>query len=176
MNKSKNKGVVVVIPGYGMTSLSAPIVKLHAAIKYAGYRVFDYKVSWKSPLSKQVRNLPKDSILIGFSLGAVLAYLVAKKYGCKKVIMASMTPVQEYSQTLWMREVYEKDMRKKDAELCAKDITSIKIQPDKLTCEHIVLAGEQEDSAKVWKPDFLVPKTTHTINRSYINAIIKTLS
>lgn len=86
-----------------------------------------------------------------------------------------MTPVQKYSKTLWIREVYEKDMDEKDAKLCANDITRVKINLNDLKSKCIVLAGELENKKRVWKPDILVPKTNHELSASYIEAIIKLL-
>lgn len=174
-NQTKEKGTVFIVPGYGMSNSSAPIVKLHKAVTRAGYQTSGWNIAWNRPLSKQVHEIPQDSIVVGFSLGAILAYLVAKQYGCKKTILASMTPVQKYSKALWIREVYGKDMDKKSAALCARDITNIKINPNKLRCAYAILAGELEDKKKVWKPDILIPETNHELNDSYIKAIIKLL-
>ena len=41
----------------------------------------------------EIPKLPEDSVLIGFSVGAVIAYLISLKYPVKKLILCSPSPI-----------------------------------------------------------------------------------
>jgi hypothetical protein len=53
-------------------------------------------LDWKNKISKQVFFVEKDSVIFGFSLGAILARLVIQKHECKLVIFSSMTPLRHF--------------------------------------------------------------------------------
>ena len=70
---------VYIIPGLGHKKYDLP-----KYIKYLYLSIDD------------VLNLPKlpnDSVLIGFSVGAVIAYLISLKYPVKKLILCSPSPI-----------------------------------------------------------------------------------
>lgn len=129
------------------------------------------KIDWDKPLSSQVFKVNKNDTIIGFSLGAVLACLIAKKYGCR-AILCSMTDIQSYKRSIWISEM-DKSLNKEDALNYVEDIMSLNLKPNKDSS--IILAGELEKKG-VWKGDLLVPETGHVMNKAYINAIMKILS
>ncbi len=168
------KKKIYIILGYEESPDLSRYQALKLACSQKGYEVCFPTVDWHKPLSPQVFFIEKGATVLGFSLGAVLAYLIAKKNPCKKAIFASMTPIHRYSRTLWLKEVYLKDMSKVLAEACAKDIKSFKVDLHKLKTPHVVLAGELEQK-KTMPADFLVPKNNHRMNSKYINAIAQLL-
>ncbi len=47
--------------------------------------------NWKKGLSDQVFGVTKNDVVFGFSLGGILAMLIANQYKYKKIILASAT-------------------------------------------------------------------------------------
>lgn len=166
---------IYLIPGYGELCDVKRYQSLITALKTKGHKVHCVDPDWHTPLSQQVFHVGKNAIVIGFSLGAILAYLVAKKHYCQKAIFASMTPVHKYPLKLWLKEVYDKDMPKDRAMACARDTKSIKIDLKNLKTPHVVLAGALEKEDSVTKPDLLVPKVGHRMTSAYADAIAKLL-
>jgi esterase/lipase len=171
---------IYLIPGLGENCNLLRYKKLKEVLKKDGYNVVCVNPDWYSPVSKQVFSVEKDAIVIGFSFGAILAYLVVKKYPCKKVIFASMSPIHTFS----FKEL-QKDFRKditpklgkelaqtRGTEL-AKDIKKIKISLKELKTSFITLAGENEEKIMLKGVDFIVPQTKHIINDRYIKCIQK---
>ncbi len=77
--------MIYIIPGLGEKKYKLP--------KYVYYLHLTIDDVFNLP------KLPKDSVLIGFSIGAVLAYLIAYKSPIKKLILCSPPPiVQRYKQ------------------------------------------------------------------------------
>lgn len=71
--------MIHIIPGLGSKKYNFP-----KYIKYLRLSIDD------------VLNLPKlpnDSVLIGFSVGAIIAYLIALKHPVKKLILCSPSPI-----------------------------------------------------------------------------------
>lgn len=156
------------IPGLGEKCNLVRYKKLAQALQKKGYVVHPINPNWYRPLSENVFPVKKEDIIIGFSFGAVIAYLIAKKYPCKKVILASLSPIHEFSFESLVKD-YRIHMKKDLAIEIAKDIKQIKISLRSLKVPYVTLMGELEhDSA-----DFFVPKTGHEINSAYIRCIEK---
>lgn len=164
------KTKIYIIPGYGETCILKRYTELSLVLKKIGYDVRCVNPDWKKPLSQQAFRIEKDSIVCGFSFGAIIAYLTVKKYPCKKAIFASMTPINSYS-FKDIQKHFSKTLSPKDATVYAKDIKSIKINLKNLTTPHITMAGSEEKMLA----DILVPKTGHRMTSVYINAIKKVL-
>jgi hypothetical protein len=167
------KGTIYLIPGYGESCRLKRYQTLVRTLRNKEYSVICKNPKWNKPLSHQMFPVEKDAIVFGFSLGAVLAYLVAKKYPCQKVIFASVTPIHKYSFETWVKEGFIKEMSRDRAEICARDIKNIKFSLRTLKTPYVVMAGEFEDKKKVMSPDILVPKTDHRMTKVYANAIAR---
>ncbi len=150
------------MPGY------RTLVKI---VRAQGYEIIPVNPDWLVPLSKHVFRPQKNAVLIGFSYGAVLAYLIAKKYPCRKVIFASLSPIHTFTYKMLVEED-SKIMPRKNAIANAKDIKKIKIQIKSLKAPYISLRGELE---KEMEGELLVPKTGHEMTPAYINAVTKLL-
>ena len=106
-------------------------------------------------------------------MGAVLAYLSVQKKPCKKLILASISPVNTFRFTSFQKFLRE-HMSVEESIKVAHDILDIQIKLGKLKTSYISIMGEKEKIVKGEKiPDFIVPKTTHRIDKRYIEAIIK---
>ncbi len=131
------------------------------------YKVNPVNPNWYRPISEQIFPVEKSAILVGFSFGSILAYLIAQKYPCKKIIFASISPIHEFSFDSLVKDLC-KHMSKSLAEEITSDLKSIKISLKSLTTPYIILAGQLEKM----KADFLVPSTGHRMTPKYIKCII----
>jgi hypothetical protein len=156
------KKVLHIIPGWEETCRRKPYKELTRLAEKKGYEVICHKVDWSSPLSPQVFPIGKDDVIFGFSLGAILAWLVAEEYNCKHLILASMTPHYNFT---------DKKIKK-----LLNDLTGTKFVNDivrHLDKKHkakkqTVIYGDKEEE----KADILVLNTNHELNDRYIKTII----
>jgi pimeloyl-ACP methyl ester carboxylesterase len=163
------KKIIYIIPGQGENCTLARYKALAKVLVKKGYNVKKINPDWYRPLFEQIFPVEKDAVILGFSFGAVFAYLLAKKYPCRKVIFASLSPLHTFS-----RESLIQDMRPYMAETLAHEIAidfkHIKIQLISLKVPYICLAGQYEKGIAA---DFLVPKSGHRITPAYIKCIEK---
>lgn len=157
------KKIFYIIPGLKESCDSKPYCFLADAVREMGYKVVCIDVNWAKPLSSQVFTVQKGAILFGFSLGAILAWLVAQKYTCQHLILASMTP--HYSFT-------NPKIKKALVDLTGKEFIGDIV--NNLKTKHrakrwTVMYGDREKE----KADVLVPKTGHRINSNYVKEILK---
>ncbi len=153
-----------IIPGWKEYSRYKVYQSLANIAKKKGYEVIFYEIDWGKKMSEQIFPVEKNSIVFGFSLGAILALLIAQKYECKKLILASMTPLYSFK---------DKEMRKALIDLLGADfiddvIKNLKTKNKALNQISIYGDKEEEDG------DILVPKTGHRLNERY-NKIITDL-
>ena len=160
---------IYIIPGLGENCNAARYKVLIKALKAQGYAVKPVNPDWYRPVSEAIFPVEKSAVIFGFSMGAVVAYLVARKYPCKKVIFASLSPIHTFSFKTYAKNL-SSYMPHPLAEELARDVKKIKVSLDKLNMPFIRLAGEHE---KGIEGDFLIPKTGHYISRAYIKAITK---
>ena len=73
------KKYLYLIPGWEDTCLDESYVKISETAKKSGYEVIPINVDWKKPLSGQMFAVERNSVVFGFSLGAILGWLVAQK-------------------------------------------------------------------------------------------------
>ncbi len=92
------KGNFYIIPGWCDTTGRAPYQRLCEIAKLKGYHVVKINPEWDESLSSQVFPVKKNAVIFGFSMGAILACMIGQKYPCKKIILASMTPVLDLSE------------------------------------------------------------------------------
>lgn len=164
---------IYLIPGLGENCNLIRYKKLAVALKKKGYVVIGINPDWYQPLSEQIFSIEKDSMVCGFSFGAVLAYLVAQKYPCEKAILASLSPIHKFSYTS-LKKDYMSHMSEEKAEKIAKDIKQIKINLNNIKTPIVTLVGENEKIMKGEKmADFIVPKAEHFMTGEYIECILK---
>ena len=114
------------IPGMGESCKLIRYQRLVKTIEKKGYEVVCINPDWYKPITKQLFDIEKDSIISGFSLGAVMAYLIAKRNPCKKVIFASISPIHTFKFKEFVGFL-SKHMEKSLAVIITKDILKIKI-------------------------------------------------
>lgn len=154
-----------IIPGLGETCRRKPYRLLQQIAEKKGYEVVCINVDWKKKLSPQTFSVEKDAVIFGFSLGALLAWLVAQDNPCKHVILASMTP--HYSFT-------DKEIKKAFIELMGKPFVDdvIKhLKPKHKAQKQTIIYGDKEDEPG----DILIKNTQHEITETYLKAIKKLL-
>jgi predicted CoA-binding protein len=163
--KSSAKDNFYIIPGWCDTTGRAPYQRLAEIAIQKGYNVVKINPEWDEPLSGQTFPTTKNDIIFGFSMGAILACMVGKKYPCKKLILASMTPVLDLSKpTLNM-------LGKRVAEDCKK------FRYGGLKATYFYGEKEIDKSLdKIKKFGIkVVPNTCHQLNVEYIEQISKEL-
>lgn len=167
--------IIYIIPGYGENCSLLRYKKLIQTLENKGYVVVPINPDWFQPISKQTFKIKKNSILFGFSYGAILAYLIAREYESGLLILGSLSPIHTFSLATLIKDNLGY-MSKELAIAQAKDIKSIKID---LNIPHIIpyisLAGELEDNVIKSGADILIPNTNHYLSKNYINAICKIL-
>ena len=161
---------IYIIPGQGESCDLIRYRNLTKSLEGKGYEVIPVNPNWYKPLSEQVFPVEKDAVIFGFSFGAILAYLIAIKFSCKKVIFCSISPIHQFSYRSLVKDC-EEHMPKDEAVAISVDIKRIKVSLKSLTVPFVTLAGEYEKM----KADFLVPATGHRITPAYIKCIVNLL-
>lgn len=159
------KKTLHIIPGWEETCRRGAYRKLAESARLKEYDVVFHDIDWKKPLSRQVFAVSKDDIIFGFSLGAILAWLVAQIYPCRRLILASMTPHYSF-----------KDPKIKKALIDLAGSRFVKDVIKHLTSRHkakkkIIMYGDLEGE----KADILVAKTDHELSDIYLKEINKLL-
>ncbi len=157
--------IIYVIPGWEECCGDPQYQRLASMAKERGYDVRLHDVDWTQPLSSQVFSVPPEAIVFGFSLGAILACLVAQQYPCQHLILASMTPRESFTDPK-----VKKSLIDLAGQAFVDDIIST-LRPTHQAKIQTTLYGDQEDTAA----DILVPNTEHEINAAYIAEIKKLL-
>jgi len=169
------KNRIFLIPGFGETCKLVRYQYLIHKLEKKGYHVVPVNPDWYKPLTSHVFRIHKSDIVIGFSFGAVISYLIAKKFTCKKIILASLSPLHTFGfkslQKDCVRNVTRK-VGKRSAVILgtklAKNIMSIKISLNSLRVPYITLSGQLERGMPA---NIKVPKTAHYMTRTYANTI-----
>lgn len=153
---------IYIIPGWGETCKRRQYQNLSKELKKDGFEVIFKNINWDEELSKQIFEVENDSILFGFSMGAILARLIAQDYKNKLVILASMTPLRHF-------QGGEQEKLLVDA-IGEKTVNDIKrhLKPE-IKSESILMYGDKENE----KADILVKNTDHEISKNYIEEILK---
>lgn len=145
--------------------------KLGKKLQDKGYEVVYKNPNWYKTLSEQIFPVENNSIICGFSFGGVLAYLIAKKYSCKKIIFASLSPIHLFTFD-GLRNDYMEHMSKKMAEKLAREIKNIKISLNSLDSPYVTLVGEKEKILlEQESPQIIVPDSGHYMTSKYIKCI-----
>lgn len=156
-----------IIPGWEDTTEDSQYKELAHMVKKTGYEVVNKNVNWKQKLSEQIFEVEDDAVIFGFSLGAILAHLIAQKYPCKHLILASMTPFSSFSEDKQTREALV-DLTGADF---VDDVENNLTNRHKAKKQTIMYGDREGESA-----DILVSNTDHEINESYIDELEKLIS
>lgn len=154
-----------IIPGLGETTRRRPYQLLRKIAQEKGYEVIFKNVDWKKPLYPQKFEVQRDSIVFGFSLGAILAWMVAQNNVCRHLILASMTP--HYSFT-------NPEIKKALIELVGVDLVEDVIKnliPKHKAEKQTIIYGDKEEE----KADILVKDTQHELTANYLEEVKKLL-
>jgi len=156
---------IYIIPGLRESCKSKPYQLFAGAASEKGYEVVCKNVDWESSLSSQIFVVPKNAVIFGFSLGAIFAWLVAQKYSCRHLILASMTPHYNF---------VDLKIKKILVDLTSKKLIYDVVKQLKLIHQakkQTIMYGDREEE----KADILVPNTGHRLNNEYIKEIMKIL-
>lgn len=159
------KKVLYIIPGWQESYTDEPYQFLARAAKEKGYEVVGKDVGWTKPLSLQIFPVPREAVVFGFSLGAILAWLVAQKHPCQHLILASMTP---------HRSFVDLEIKKALVDLAGQAFVDDVVQhltPTHYAETQTTLYGDQEEEPA----DVLVLHTEHELNDRYREEILKLL-
>jgi hypothetical protein len=108
--------------------------------------------------------IEKDSIIFGFSLGAVLARMIVQKYSCKIGIFASMTILTDF-----------KKGKNREAliELLGKEfVDDVRdyLKPKHRALRQVIMYGDKEGESIA---DVFVKNTEHELTDEYLKEIVK---
>lgn len=159
------KKILYIIPGYQDTSRRKPYQSLATIARKKGYEVVFYNINWKKRLSPQVFPVPKNAVIFGFSLGAILARLVAQDYPCRHLILASMAPLYSFKGGKNKKPLVDL-LGSRYIEDIAKNL-KLKHLADKQTRMYGALEGG--------RGDIIVPNTEHELSEQYIKEIARIL-
>lgn len=158
---------IYILPGYKETTRRKPYQKLRSILQKNGYEVVFKNIDWKKKLTKQIFEIEKDSIIFGFSLGAILAHMIAQKYPCKHAIFASITILDDF------KKGKNRDLL---IELLGKNfVNDIRdyLKPKNKALRQTIMYGDKEGETKA---DIFVKNTGHEISNKYIKEIIKIIN
>ncbi len=155
------KKTFFIIPGLGHNTQRRCYRALGASAREKGYEVVNKNPNWKRILSEQIFPVSEHDIIFGFSLGAVLACMIGQKYNCEKIILASMTPLERYSENQIAIILKSPEM--------ANDLKSM--SNEKPTSKTIKIYGDLEKS----KGNITVENTGHELTDAYLKTIIDLL-
>lgn len=154
-----------IIPGWGESSKYKIYQSLGSMAVEKGYEVVFYDIDWNKTFSSQVFAVQEDCTLVGFSLGAIFARMIAQKFKCKKLICASMTPVNSFAD-----ETSRTELVKLLGREIVDDISS-SLKPTHLAEATVVMYGDKEGEIG----DIIVKQTGHRLNARYNKAIVELL-
>ena len=155
------KKVIYIIPGWKESSQYKIYQSLATLAKEKGYDAIFHEIAWDRPLSSQIFPVQKDAIIFGFSLGAILAHLIAQKYECRQLILASMTPFHYFK---------NKKIKNELADLLSRAFVediSKKLRIKNRARRQIIIYGDREEESG----DIIVSRTGHRLNARYNKVI-----
>jgi pimeloyl-ACP methyl ester carboxylesterase len=159
------KKIIYIIPGWKESSQYKIYQSLAALAKKKGYDVIFYEIDWDKSLSSQIFPVQKNAIILGFSLGAILAHLIAQKYECRKLILASMTPLHSFKNNKAKKELI--DLL---GHAFVEDISK-KLRIKNRARSQVIVYGDREGE----QGDIIVPRTGHRLNARYIKELVESL-
>lgn len=164
--KKDEKDTVYIFPGLEETTRRKVYQDLRRDLERLGCTVKLKNLDWRKKFSKQIFPIEDEAILIGFSLGAIFAKLLAESVKPKKVLLLSATEMKYFK-------------NKKDIKTLAKvwskpqvlDLVKNLHHKTKLKNE-VYFYGDQEKVAG----DIIIKNTGHELTANYLQAIKKFLT
>ena len=157
---------IYILPGYEETTKRRSYQKLRFLLQQKGYEVVFKNIDWKTNLTKQIFVIEKDSIVFGFSLGAVLARLIVQKYICKHVILGSITILSDFKKG---------ENREALIDLLGLDfVNDIRdyLKPKHKALKQTIMYGDKEGEDMA---DIFVKNTEHELTDEYLKEIVKAI-
>ncbi len=157
---------IYILPGYEETTKRRSYQKLRFLLQQKGYEVVFKNIDWKTNLTKQIFEIEKDSIVFGFSLGAVLARLIVQKYICKHVILGSITILSDFKKG---------ENREALIDLLGLDfVNDIRdyLKPKHKALKQTIMYGDKEGEDMA---DIFVKNTEHELTDEYLKEIVKAI-
>lgn len=157
---------IYIISGYQETTRRRPYQKLRKILQAKGYEVIFKNINWKQNLTEQIFEIEKDSIIFGFSLGAILARLVVQNYCCKHAIFASMTDLNDFKKGKNREALIEL--------LGEKFVNDVRdyLKPKHKALKQTIMYGDKEGELEA---DVFVKNTEHELSEEYLKEIVKIL-
>jgi esterase/lipase len=157
---------IYILPGYQETTRRKPYQKLRTLAQAKGYEVVFKNINWNKNLTQQIFEIEKESIIFGFSLGAILARLIVQDYPSKHTVFASMTILDDF-----------KKGKNREALIELLGISFVDDVRDYLKQKHkalkqTIMYGDKEGEDKA---DVLVKNTEHELTDEYLKEILKLL-
>jgi len=155
--------IFYIIPGWEDEGNEPAYLELKAIAENKGYKVSILEIDWTKPLTAQKIKAGKGDVLFGFSLGAILAWLIAQDYEVHHLILASMSPHYSFTDPEILQAFYD---------LCGKEfVDDIKnnLKGENKADRQTSMYGDQEGE----EADILVPDTDHELTSNYLNEISK---
>jgi esterase/lipase len=181
------KQKIYYIPGWGETKNFKYSKKIIQALEKNGEVIPIKYISKKGTnpsrniemILEQIKKPTKNDILIGFSMGALFAYILNTKIKFKKVIICSIPPVLEKDLDVFSQKRSFFLFSKKEIE----EFHKIKYAKPKSPV--IFVCGEKENKETIEKTKWLAKKfksksiivknTDHNLNNKYIKTILDNL-
>ncbi|MFW0871101.1 MAG: hypothetical protein ACKKL4_01435 [Patescibacteria group bacterium] len=155
-----------IIPGLGDTPHESSYEGIASKAQNLGYTIHPIEIDWSKPLSLQKFSVEQNATIFGFSLGALLAHLIAQESPVEHIILASMTPFYSFT---------DPEIKQALVELLGKDFVEDleqNLQGTNQAKKITTMYGDQEEE----DADVLVPDTEHELTDNYIESIVKLLS
>lgn len=178
------KGKIYYIPGWGETKNFKYSKNIIQALKKI-WRIIPIKYTPKKGtipsknikmIMEQIKKPTKNDILIGFSMGALFAYILNTKIKFKKVIICSIPAILEND----LDKFSKKEISKIFSQTEIKEFNQIKYtKPKNLT---IFIYGDKENKETIEKSKCLAKKfkcksvvikdTKHELSEEYVKVIL----
>lgn len=157
-----NKNKFYIIPGWNETCRRKQYQSLAKKVRAVGFDVVFKNIDWSKNLSSQVFEAEKNSVVFGFSMGALLARLISQENKCALVILASMTPLRHF--------------KGGEQEKILADVIGKKLLNDikknlktKIKSPYVLIYGDKEDE----NADFIIKNTDHEISENYVKKVVE---
>jgi dienelactone hydrolase len=154
-----------ILPGWEDSGREEGYLKIESLARTKGYNVVMKSIDWTRPLSRQLFEVEKESVVFGFSLGAILAWLTAQREPVNHLILASMTP--HYSFT-------DPEIKNALIDLAGEEFVDDilhNLKKSHKAKRQTVLYGDQEGE----HADILVKETDHELTDNYVVEVLKLL-
>lgn len=181
---------LILIPGFGGTTNGKPYQDIISYAKSKKYTIIPINPIWKyrtvshwyEDAQNKIKGIsPKDTVLLGFSLGAYIALLLAQHTPFHTTILCSLSPYFKeqlkdtpaiVKQILGKRRIQDFERHSLRRDLVSKKNTILFGDKEWEYAKH-----EGEKYSHTQKANFIsVPDTEHELNQNYLIAIKKILS